>query len=112
MKNEVAEHLVEKTFVETSPQEREVLFVDTLGELTNMITGNATAIFNQKKSLRLRITTPVIATGENLNIKLVAKPTIILGLYSQYGLIEVSVALEEQDVLDELGEKENNLSEM
>jgi len=112
MKNEVAEHLVEKMLGETSPQEREVLFVDTLGELANMITGNATAILNQKKDLMLRITTPAIATGENLSINLVSKPTIVLGLYSQYGPIEVSVALEEQDVLNELGEKESILHEM
>jgi len=112
MKTEVAEHLVEKMLAGSSPEERTVLFVDTLSELANMITGNATALLSQKRDLMLRITTPAIATGENLSISLVSKPTIILGLYSQYGPIEISVALEEQEVLDELTEKESVLKEM
>jgi len=112
MKKEVAKHLVEKMLVGISPQEREILFIDTLGELANMITGNATAILSQKKDLMLKITTPAIATGDNLSISLISKPTIILGLYSQYGPIEISVALEEQEVLDELTENEGVLQEM
>jgi len=112
MKKEVAKHLVEKMLVGISPQEREILFIDTLGELANMITGNATAILSQKKDLMLKITTPAIATGDNLSISLISKPTIILGLYSQYGPIEISVALEEQEVLDELAENEGVLQEM
>jgi len=112
MKKEVAKHLVEKMLVGISPQEREILFIDTLGELANMITGNATAILSQKKDLMLKITTPAIATGDNLSISLISKPTIILGLYSQYGPIEISVSLEEQEVLDELTENEGVLQEM
>jgi len=104
MKTEVAERLVEKMLVGKSPQERQILFIDTLGELANMVTGNATALLNQRKDLSLNITTPAIATGDNLSISLVTKPTIILGLYTQYGPIEVSVALEETEVLDEIGE--------
>jgi len=112
MKKEVAEHLVEKMLSGVSPQERKLLFVDTLGELANMITGNATALLSQKKDLMLKITTPAIATGDNLSISLISKPTIILGLYSQYGPIEISVALEEQEVLSELSEMEEALHEM
>lgn len=112
MKKEVAEKLVERMMLGKSPQERKILFVDTLGELANMITGNATAILNQKKDLALNITTPAIATGENISINLIAKPTLVLGLYTQYGPVEVSVALEEQEVLDELGEMTSVLTEM
>ena len=104
MKTEVAERLVAKMLVGKSPEERKILFIDTLGELANMITGNATALLNQRKDLSLNITTPAIATGDNLSISLVTKPTIILGLYTQYGPIEISVALEETEVLDEIGE--------
>jgi chemotaxis protein CheX len=104
MKTEVAERLVEKMLVNKSPQERKIMFVDTLGELANMITGNATAILNQRKDYSLKITTPAIATGENLSISLVTKPTLVLGLYTQFGPVEVSVALEEQEVLTEIDE--------
>jgi len=102
MKTEVAERLVDKMLEGHSPQEKKIMFMDTLGELANMITGNATAILNQKRDYVLKITTPAIATGNNISINLVSKPTLVLGLYSQYGPIEISVALEEVDTLNEL----------
>ena len=67
-----------------------------------MITGNATSILSSKKDLSLQITTPVIATGDNISVSLVTKPTLVLGLYTQYGPVEISVALEEQDKLSEV----------
>ncbi len=112
MKTEVAERLVEKMLVGKSPEERKVLYIDTLGELANMITGNATALLNQHKDLSLNITTPAIATGENISITLVQKPTLVLGLYTQYGPIEISIALEERDVIDEIDGGEGALSEV
>lgn len=111
MKDDVAEKLVEKMLIGKSPQERKIIFMDTLGELANMITGNATALLNQRKDYALKITTPAIATGDNLNIMLVPKPALVLGMYTQYGPIEVSVALEEQDRLSEIQEAEQPLTE-
>ncbi len=103
MKTEVAERLVDKMLGGSkSPQDRKILFIDTLGELANMITGNATGILSAKKDLELKITTPAIVTGDNLNISLVTQPTLVLGLYTQYGPIEINVALEEKDVLSEV----------
>ncbi len=113
MKTEVADKLVDKMLGGSkSPQERKILFVDTIGELANMITGNATGILSSKKDLELKITTPAIATGDNLNISLVAQPTLVLGLYTQYGPIEISVALEEKDMLSEVGEMPGTLREV
>ena len=113
MKTEVADKLVDKMLGGSkSPQERKILFVDTIGELANMITGNATGILSAKKDLELKITTPAIATGDNINISLVAQPTLVLGLYTQYGPIEISVALEEKDVLSEVGETTGTLREV
>ena len=113
MKTEVADKLVDKMLGGSkSPQERKILFVDTIGELANMITGNATGILSAKKDLELKITTPAIATGDNLNISLVAQPTLVLGLYTQYGPIEISVALEEKDMLSEVGEMPGTLREV
>ncbi len=112
MKTEVADKLVDKMLGGSkSPQERKILYVDTLGELANMITGNATGILSAKKDLELKITTPVIATGK-INIRLVTQPTLVLGLYTQYGPIEISVALEEQDVLSEVDGMTGTLREV
>jgi chemotaxis protein CheX len=102
MKTELAQQLVDRMLVGKSPEDKKILFIDTLGELANMITGNATALLNHEKDLSLNITTPAIATGENLSVNLVAKPTLVLGLYSKYGPVEISVALEEDTHLNEL----------
>jgi chemotaxis protein CheX len=112
MDNDLAERMVDRLLDGKSPQERKIMFVDTLGELANMITGNATALLNQRKDYALKITTPAIATGENLSINLVPKPALVLGLYTQYGPIEISIAVEEQETLNEIDALENVLSEM
>ena len=87
------------------------MFVDTLGELANMITGNATALLNQSRELSLHITTPAIATGENLSINLIPKPALVLGLYTQYGPIEINISVEEQETLSEIGAFQSVLEE-
>ena len=43
----------------------------------------------------------LIATGDNINVSMVMHPTLVLGLYTQYGPIEISVALKEQETLVE-----------
>ena len=100
--SELADRLVDRLLSGKSPQEKKIMFIDTLGEVANMITGNATALLNQSKEMSLKITTPAIAMGEHLSISLVPKPALVLGLYTQYGPIEISVALEEQDTLSEV----------
>jgi chemotaxis protein CheX len=97
MRQEVAERLVEKMLGEAEIERDELLFVDTLGELANMITGNATANLNQDKEISLKITTPAIVTGENLSVNLVKKPTLVLGLISSFGPIEISISLEQKE---------------
>ena len=95
MKKDLADRLVERMLVGCPPQERAGMYMDTLGELANMITGNATGALNRRKEMALGITTPAIATGTDLNISLINIPTLALGLYSQYGPIEINVALKE-----------------
>jgi len=112
MKEEVARRLVDKMLQGKSPHEKEILFIDTLGELANMITGNATALLNQRKDYSLKITTPAIATGDNLSISLIPKPALILGLITPYGPVEITIALEEREVLDEISQKEGALNEL
>ena len=102
MKKNLADRFVDRMLEGCTGIERETLYLDTLGELANMITGNATAILNKRKELALGITTPAIATGTDLSISLINIPTLALGLYSQYGPIEINVALKEGVAADGL----------
>jgi chemotaxis protein CheX len=106
MQSDLAGRLVDRLLEGHSPQEKKILFVDTLGEVANMVTGNATALLNQKKDLALHITTPAIATGENLSVNLVPKPALVIGLITRYGPIEVSIAVEEVGGLSEIDPSE------
>jgi chemotaxis protein CheX len=112
MESSLAERLVDRLLGDRSPQEKKIMFVDTLGELANMMTGNATALLNQRKDYALKITTPAIATGDHLSINLVPKPALVLGLYTQYGPIEISIAVEEQETLNEIDAMDSVLSEL
>lgn len=110
--NTLAEKIVDKLLVGKSPQEKKIMFIDTLGELANMMTGNATSLLNDRKDLALQITTPAIAMGERISVSLVPKPALVLGLYTQFGRIEISIAVEEQETLSEIGDFDSILQEM
>jgi chemotaxis protein CheX len=87
---------VQKILGDVSAKELKELFLDTLGEVANMITGNATVLLNQRKERLLKITTPAIITGKQVTVKLIPSPTIVLGMYTPYGQIEINIALEER----------------
>ena len=108
----LAEKLVDRLLTGKSPQEKKVMFVDTLGEVANMITGNATSLLNNRRDLALNITTPAIAMGDGLSVNLVPKPALVLGLYTQYGRIEINIAVEEQETLTEMSDFDPVLQEM
>ncbi len=111
MKRDLADRIVRNMLQGTPIQDRDVLYLDALGELANMITGNATAILNQRKDHAIGITTPAVATGTNLNVTLISLPTIALGLYSQYGPIEINVALKESPQADDPAASLESLAE-
>jgi chemotaxis protein CheX len=108
----LAEKIVDKLLEGKSPQQRKIMFLDSLGEVANMITGNAVSILNKGRSDVLNITTPAIAAGENLSVHLVSKPALVLGLITQYGPIEVSIAVEETETLQETADLQGLLSEI
>ena len=99
MGKEVAVRLVTKMLAEMGPDKMKELFTDALGELANMITGTATSILNNREDLALMVTTPAIITGSDINVSFASKPTIVLGLYSQCGPIEINIALEKSPEL-------------
>jgi chemotaxis protein CheX len=97
MKKEVAARLVQRILGDVSAKEMRELFVDTLGEVANMITGNATSLLNKRQDHSLTITTPAIVTGSQVSVRLVPTPTVALGMYTPYGPIEINLCLERQD---------------
>jgi len=101
LNSNLADHLVDKLLEGKSSQQKKIMFLDSLGEVANMITGNATALLNEKQDQVLNITTPAIAAGDDLSIYLVPKPAIVLGLITEYGPIEISIAVEEKEMLNE-----------
>jgi chemotaxis protein CheX len=108
----LAEKIVDKLLEGRSPAEKKIMFLDSLGEIANMITGNATSLLNHRKGEALNITTPAIAAGNNLSIHLVPKPALVLGLITQYGPIEISIAMEEKETLTEVDSVVGELAEV
>jgi len=100
----LADRLVDRLLEGKSPQQKKIMFLDSLGELANMITGSATGLLNPGPDQVLNITTPAIAAGDNLSVHLVSKPALVLGLITTYGPIEISLAVEEKETLPEIGE--------
>jgi chemotaxis protein CheX len=108
----LADRLVDKLLEGKSPQQKKIMFLDCLGEVANMITGNAMSLLNQRRDQLLNITTPAIAAGDNLSVHLVPKPALVLGLITMYGPIEISIAVEEKETLDETSDLQSALSEV
>jgi len=65
---------------------------DILGEIGNMITGNAINIFI-KNDKDLDITVPLVVDTRNAELKFDQKLTLGLNLYSKHGMLEVNIAM-------------------
>ena len=96
MKKEVAVRLVQRILGDVSAEQLKELFIDTLGEVANMITGNAASLLNRRQDHSLTITTPAIVTGSQVSVRLVPNPSVALGMYTPYGPIEINLALEQK----------------
>ena len=78
-----------------SKEQIEVEYKDIIGELANMITGNAMNLFSNLPigEADVEITTPTIINGKDFTITAVKQTTIAMNLYSPMGSLEVNVAL-------------------
>lgn len=65
---------------------------DIVGEVANMITGNAMNLFAYTGK-RVEMTTPTVIEGENFTITLIKQTTLGINLYSPFGQLEMNVAL-------------------
>ena len=67
-------------------------YPDIIGELGNMITGNAMNLFASNAKV-IDITTPTVIEGKNFIINMVKQVTLGINLYSPMGQIELNIAL-------------------
>jgi chemotaxis protein CheX len=69
-----------------------VEYKDIMGELANMITGNAMNLFAYSGK-RVEMTTPTVIDGKNFTITHIKQTTLAISLYSPFGQLEMNVAL-------------------
>lgn len=92
MNMETALQVVEKLMPGVDRATMESEYKDVLGEVGNMITGNAINIF-LKNHEDLDVTVPVVVDTRTTNeMGLKKMVTIGLNLYSTYGMLEVNIA--------------------
>jgi chemotaxis protein CheX len=75
-----------------TPQQIDLEYKDIIGELANMITGNAMNLFAYSGKT-IDITTPTVINGKDFTITFVKQTTLGINLYSPYGQLEMNVAL-------------------
>ena len=67
-------------------------YKDIIGELANMITGNAMNLF-ASSGKNIEITTPTVVEGKDFTITMLKQTTLGINLYSPIGQLEMNVAL-------------------
>ncbi len=67
-------------------------YKDIVGELANMITGNAMNLF-ATSGKRIEITTPTVVEGKDFTITMIKQTTLGINLYSPMGQLEMNIAL-------------------
>jgi chemotaxis protein CheX len=72
--------------------DRDKAFSDALGEVANIVSGNAMAVFTAQ-SIHLNITTPSVIIGEAFEIHLLDQTTLCADMTSPFGGVEINVAI-------------------
>ncbi len=67
-------------------------YKDIVGELANMITGNAMNLF-ATTGKQIEITTPTVVEGKEVQITMIKQTTLGINLYSPMGQLEMNIAL-------------------
>lgn len=76
------------------PSQLKGLVNSAVGEIGNMITGQASiALAGQDKLIHL--TPPAVFTGKELTVDFLQVPTVCLRLLSEMGVLEINIAFEE-----------------
>ncbi len=93
MSKETALHVISK-MQESQVDQIGEMEKSTLGELANMIIGNAIAKL-YKKGFTFALTPPTVITGTDYNIETPQIETLVIPITTKCGLIELNVALRE-----------------
>lgn len=93
IKSYSAKKIIHRLDPDTNMTENRTAFSDALGELANIISGNAMVSFS-KQGLNLKITTPSVIIGDAFEINLLDQTTLSTTLMSPFGEIEVNVAIQ------------------
>lgn len=88
MVNKISESLVPGL----SEAQIKMEYKDIVGELANMITGNAMNLFAYSGK-RVEMTTPTVVEGKDFTITLMKQTTLGINLHSPFGQLEMNVAL-------------------
>ena len=75
-----------------TPEQIKSEYKDIVGELANMITGNAMNLF-ASSGKTIDITTPTVVEGKDFTITMVKQTTLGINLYSPMGQLEMNIAL-------------------
>ncbi len=75
-----------------SEEQIKVEYKDIVGELANMITGNAMNLF-ATSGKTIDITTPTVVEGKSFTITMIKQTTLGINLYSPMGQLEMNIAL-------------------
>ncbi|MDY6967964.1 MAG: chemotaxis protein CheX [Spirochaetota bacterium] len=67
-------------------------YKDIVGELANMITGNAMNLFSNINK-GVEVTTPTVISGKDFSITAVQQTTLVVNLSSPHGTLEMNIAL-------------------
>jgi chemotaxis protein CheX len=95
MKYDTGWKLIYHIFPDKPPDEAKEDFSDIVGEIANMITGNATSLLTSKQK-EIQLSPPIVIEDiakNNHPIFNVKIPTIAINFYSPYGVLEANVAL-------------------
>ncbi len=84
--------LVGSLYPDKKVNEKDDTFTDALGEIANIISGNAMGLFS-KTGIQLGITTPSIIVGRAFQIHVLDQETLSTELKTKFGLLEINVAI-------------------
>jgi chemotaxis protein CheX len=87
------EKIVQKLMPGATAEQARNEYKDIMGELSNMMTGNALNIFLKNDS-DLDVSVPTVVDTRQKPLELGAQTTLSLNLYSPFGMLEVNVSME------------------
>ncbi len=87
-----ADEITKKMIPNKLPTERKRWINSAVGEIGNMVTGQA-SIKLAGQDQRIHLTPPAVFTGRDLQVDFLEVPTVCLRLLSEMGILEINIGL-------------------